>query len=166
MSEEPTSVARPDDAETHRVAELAVRTLPRVMGAVASSLREAGWGSPQRIFVLRTLLRAPSTVGDLATRHNVSAPTMSVVVTGLEREGLVRRATNPADRRRVVVTITDAGRELLAGGCAAAADAMAARFRHLTPEEIRSLGTGLEIFQRAYEDEPGLGRGPASEEGE
>ncbi len=145
------------------MAELALRTLPRAMGSMVHNLRDAGWGSPQRMFVLRGLRRSPAGLGELAERHHVSSATMSVVVTGLEREGLVTRSSDPADGRRVLVRVTDAGQELLALGDSAALEVMTARLGTLSEEELTTLEAGLAVLRRVYGPEadptPGAGKG-------
>jgi DNA-binding MarR family transcriptional regulator len=50
---------------------------------------------------------------ELADRMSVDAPAMSVIVGDLVRRGLASRATSPDDGRRKIVTITDAGRQLI-----------------------------------------------------
>ncbi|NIQ56017.1 MAG: MarR family transcriptional regulator, partial [Gammaproteobacteria bacterium] len=55
----------------------------------------------------------PKTVGELASAEQVTAPTMSRLVTALEREGHVRRRPDAADGRRVRVEVTRSGREAL-----------------------------------------------------
>src|SRR3954454_10405797 len=49
---------------------------------------------------------APIGMSELSERMNVSLATMSQVVTDLEEWGLVVRASDPADRRRTLVSIS------------------------------------------------------------
>jgi DNA-binding MarR family transcriptional regulator len=49
---------------------------------------------------------------DLARRARVENQTMSRTIDRLEREGFVTRVPDPADRRRQLVTRTDAGRRV------------------------------------------------------
>lgn len=51
----------------------------------------------------------PCRITELASMEGVSQPSMSGVVSGLERAGLVRRQRDPQDRRVVLVAITPAG---------------------------------------------------------
>lgn len=57
------------------------------------------------------------------------------LVDGLEREGLVRRESDPDDRRSKVVIATRAGEELLVAAQAAIADAQEVTLGTLTAEE-------------------------------
>lgn len=59
---------------------------------------------------LSTLARSgPRRITDLAAIEGVSQPSMTVLVTGLERAGLVARQADRADRRAVRVALTDEG---------------------------------------------------------
>ncbi|MGN6326992.1 MarR family winged helix-turn-helix transcriptional regulator [Pseudolysinimonas sp.] len=49
----------------------------------------------------------------LAEHERVSPPSMNRTLNGLEERGLVRRTPSPDDARKVVVSITEAGLELI-----------------------------------------------------
>src|SRR5690349_9675134 len=67
-----------------------------------------------RIRVLRRLSRRPMTVKDLAHAATIDAPAATVAVNDLEERGLVVREIDPANRRCKLVSLTEAGRVLLA----------------------------------------------------
>ncbi|CRZ18718.1 MarR family winged helix-turn-helix transcriptional regulator [Mycolicibacterium neworleansense] len=67
-----------------------------------------------RIRILRRLERAPMTVKQVAHAATVDAPAATVAVNDLEERGLVVRAIDPANRRSKLVSLTAAGRALLA----------------------------------------------------
>ena len=67
-----------------------------------------------RIRVLKRLSRQPLTVKQLAHAAAMDAPATTVAVNYLEDLGLVVRETDPTNRRCKVVSLTDAGREVLA----------------------------------------------------
>ncbi len=71
--------------------------------------------SQRRFFVLILLIRNPDglKVSQLAEGTGVSCATMTGVVEGLLKAGLVTRETDPQDRRAFVVAITANGQELL-----------------------------------------------------
>jgi DNA-binding MarR family transcriptional regulator len=71
--------------------------MSRAQGRVLGTLRDSG---PQRITVLADLER-------------VTQPTMSGLVAGLERRGCVERCADGADRRVVLVRLTEEGRKVL-----------------------------------------------------
>jgi DNA-binding MarR family transcriptional regulator len=66
-----------------------------------------------RIRVLRRLSRQPMTVKQLAHAAAMDAPATVVAVNDLEDRGLALREIDPNSRRRKVVSLTDAGREMV-----------------------------------------------------
>jgi DNA-binding MarR family transcriptional regulator len=67
-----------------------------------------------RIRILRRLVRAAMTVKQIAEAATVDASAATVAVNDLEARGLVVRRTDPDNRRCKLVSLTDAGRELVA----------------------------------------------------
>ncbi len=63
------------------------------------------------LIALHLLDAGPLSQTELASRARVENQTMSRTIERLEREGFVARAADASDRRRRVVTRTDAGRE-------------------------------------------------------
>jgi DNA-binding MarR family transcriptional regulator len=96
--------------------------LGRLLGA-ASRAVERAWADAleQRglthagLIVLHLLELGFVSQADLARMAQVEPQTMSRTVDRLEREGLLTREPDPADRRRHVLAITDAGRSAFAG---------------------------------------------------
>ena len=54
----------------------------------------------------------PLTAGELAERLHLSTGAVTTVVDRLEKKGLARRVRDTADRRRVVVEVTEGARDL------------------------------------------------------
>lgn len=70
--------------------------------------------SDAQFAVLATLkIHGPHTLGELAARDRVSAPSMNRTVNGLEESGYLTRTTDDADRRKVNIAVTDAGRAVV-----------------------------------------------------
>ena len=93
---------------------------------------------------LGTLLRLAEddglTQAELSRRQRVEAPTMCRMIDRLERDGLVERRADPADRRATRVSLSAEGREV-AGRGAAVVDALERRaFEGLDRDERRRLG--------------------------
>jgi DNA-binding MarR family transcriptional regulator len=55
----------------------------------------------------------PRRITDLAAVEGVTQPSMTVLVSGLERSGLVERRADPADRRVALASLTASGSEYL-----------------------------------------------------
>ena len=88
--------------------------------AVARTARrlrqESGTGlSPTLTAALATVARhGPLTPSELAARERVQRPTVTRILSTLDELGLIARAGDPGDRRSSLITVTPAGRELLA----------------------------------------------------
>ena len=54
-------------------------------------------------------LTGPRRITDLAASEGVTQPSMTALVTALERSGLVKRRSEPSDRRVALVTLTPDG---------------------------------------------------------
>ena len=77
----------------------------------------APWGtSPGRFHLLMVLMHCPegaSNPAALAEWKGVSRATITGLLDGLEKDGLIQRQADPSDRRLIRVNLTDAGREFL-----------------------------------------------------
>ena len=78
-------------------------------------------------------------VGELARAGGVTSRNITGLVDTLERDALVRREQDPADRRSVRVRITPAGRDWLESFRQPTQRAMAAVFQGFTPDELAQL---------------------------
>jgi DNA-binding MarR family transcriptional regulator len=66
------------------------------------------------VSTLRTLQDfGPSRLSELANAQGVTQPAMTQLVTRLERDGYARRSGSPDDARVVLVSLTEAGGDLL-----------------------------------------------------
>lgn len=84
----------------------------------------------------------PLRATDLTHALNVSNAVLSGRIRKLEREGLLRRTSCPADRRASILSVTDAGAEKVqAIGRALESEGRFVRcFRQLAPEDREALG--------------------------
>lgn len=70
--------------------------------------------SDSQFSVLASLmLNGDCTIGSLSASEKVTPPSMNRTVNALEAAGYVARASAPDDGRKVVVSLTPAGRELI-----------------------------------------------------
>jgi DNA-binding MarR family transcriptional regulator len=105
--------------------------------------------SPPRLSALSVVVYAgPIPIGELAAAEGVRPPTMTRLVDGLEREGLVRRQPDPDDRRGVVVRATPKGVRTLTHGRARRVEVLAEQLRLLPREDLTTLATAAELLER------------------
>jgi DNA-binding MarR family transcriptional regulator len=110
---------------------------------------------------LATLNRiGPRRITDLAASEGVAQPSVTAMVTALERAGLVERRRDPADKRVVMVAITQAGSAYVRARREAGARAFSAVLDKLSPDEVATLAAAVPVIEhlRALVDEQ---RGPA-----
>ena len=91
----------------------------------------------------------PTTPGVLARQEQISPQSMGATLAALEARGLIERRPDPGDGRRVVMSITDAGLELLRSRRNAKvqqlARALAAEF---TSAELDQLAAAAPLLER------------------
>jgi DNA-binding MarR family transcriptional regulator len=88
------------------------------------------------------------TIGQLAQAEQVSAPTMTRLVVGLERDGLVRRDDDPDDGRVVWLQATAKGTRILHEGRRRRVEALAADLATLDQAERDTLAEAADILER------------------
>jgi DNA-binding MarR family transcriptional regulator len=82
---------------------------------------------------------APVSMSEFGTMYDLSPRSMTVLVDGLEREGLVRRLSHEHDKRVTLVALTPAGRRLASDELMPAQQQAMALLEELDPQERRDL---------------------------
>ena len=90
----------------------------------------------------------PLTLGELAAAEQVRPPTMTRIVSALERAQLVVREPDPTDGRIVRVRATPAGERTLHAGRERRVAALAERLQSLPAAERDTLARALEVLER------------------
>lgn len=109
----------------------------------------------------------PITLGALAQAEQVSAPTITRLIVGMERDGLVRREADSRDGRVVWLQATAKGARLLHAGRTRRVAVLEAELATLSPAERETMAAATVLLERllhsagtkAAAGEPG-GRGP------
>ena len=92
-------------------------------------------------------------IRELATREGMSAPGMSKYVARLERDALVERGAVGGDRRRIGLSLTEAGERVLRSVRSRRTAWLAARLRELEPAEIDAIDDAIEPLTRLLDVE-------------
>jgi DNA-binding MarR family transcriptional regulator len=92
-------------------------------------------------------------VKELAERERVSAPAMSRHVDRLVKAGLVSRTASDDDRRRVGLTLTEAGRRVLRKVRSRRTVWLAQRLRKLSQAELAALEAAAEPLALLLDEE-------------
>ncbi|WP_018351818.1 MarR family winged helix-turn-helix transcriptional regulator [Longispora albida] len=140
-------MVRPSESQA-----LLAATLRRAIMRLNRGLRRARPVSvltPSQFSALTSIdLAGTLTPRELADAERVQPPTMTKIVAKLEEHGLIQRAPHPTDGRQVILTASEAGRELL-GDSTRARDAwLAERLADLDPEDRETLSRAAEVLER------------------
>ena len=105
-----TPLSPTDDARAAADLRMATFRLARRL----RSQRAVDTMSDGQFAVLAALsVHGPHTLGELAERERVSAPSMNRTVNCLEESGYLSRTPDEIDRRKVNIALTDAGRTVV-----------------------------------------------------
>ena len=106
-----------------------------------------GLSGPRTSALSVIVFRGPVTMSALAEAEQVRPPTMTRLIDGLERRGLVRRVSHAADGRVQLVEATAAGKRLLNTGRARRVARLMRDIAHLSGEDQRVLARAAEIME-------------------
>jgi DNA-binding MarR family transcriptional regulator len=145
---QPETLSDPGLASALRIS---VTRLARRLRAerAAHGLPLLGELSDTQMGALATLERhGAMTPGELAEHEKVQPPSMTRVIGVLDGHGLVARAAHATDKRQVMLTVTDAGRELVHRSRQVREAWLAQRLRELTPQERAKLRAAAPILEK------------------
>jgi DNA-binding MarR family transcriptional regulator len=126
--------------------------LPLVMRTMAADMRRQGCLLPPTHFALPGMLALrPRTMGELAERMGVSAPTMSNLIATLAERGWVTRRQGLDDRRVTLIELTAFGRRSLQRHQVRAEQRVARLLAALPPAKRRDLLSGLTALREVVE---------------
>jgi DNA-binding MarR family transcriptional regulator len=133
--------------------ELATRLRLALARSARRLRQESGTGlSPSLTAALATIERhGPLTPSELAARERVQRPTVTRLVFRLEEAALVTRAADPADRRSSLITVTPAGRALLAAARTRKDAFLSERIDALGPEDRATLERAAALLEGMLE---------------
>ena len=104
--------------------------------------------SPAQLSAISVLMSGPKTLGDLAAAEQVRPPTMSRLVSEMERAGVARKVTDRDDARVVRVHATPKGLRALSRGRAMRIEAIEQLISQLAPDEVGILERAIAAIER------------------
>jgi DNA-binding MarR family transcriptional regulator len=124
-----------------------------VVGQLHRRLRQvdnAGILTPSQSAVLNRLYRdGPATQGELAAAEHVRQQSMAATLGVLDELGHLARTPDPADRRRVVIGLSEAGTDTVRGILQHRDEWLAqALLDELSPTELDAVARALPLLQR------------------
>jgi DNA-binding MarR family transcriptional regulator len=141
--------ARSDQRDTaDRLHSAAIHLLRRVRRTDALT------GVPAaQLSALSVLMGGPRTLGELANAEQVRPPTMSKLVSEMERADLVRRSGDSEDARVVRVEMTAKGRRVLAKGRELRIADVERRIRRLSAVDAATVAAAVGIVEQMLQDD-------------
>lgn len=103
--------------------------------------------TPGQYTVLAHLRGGSLTLGELAAREHVQAPSMTRIVNALREKGFVLRSAHPNDGRQIQISITTAGETVLAEARSQRTAWLAQRVARLSDEDRLTLSRAAQIMQ-------------------
>jgi len=89
----------------------------------------------------------PATLNQVAKSTGRGAPAVSRSIDVLVRAGLIERAPDPDNRRRLAMRLTEQGRDVLQQP--SESGALASMLERLAPSEVRAIERAVEILERS-----------------
>jgi DNA-binding MarR family transcriptional regulator len=135
-----------------------LRLMPRMVGrAKRIKVPEELSGfslAPRHLSLFSSLLfDGPLSVNELAARLEVAPATVSLMVSDLAKQGILRRDADPDDRRRTIVAIAPAHYLAISAWLARGATAWRQALTPLTPAERRTFVATLQAYESALADD-------------
>lgn len=104
---------------------------------------------PERAALARLGRSGPATSAELARAEQITPQAMGNTLNSLENRGLIERSADPNDGRRIIMSLTDAARDVVRhrrdAKARQLADALSAGF---TPAELDTLRAAAPLLER------------------
>jgi DNA-binding MarR family transcriptional regulator len=110
--------------------------------------------SPAQLSALSVLMSGPKTLGDLAAAEQVRPPTMSRLVSEMERAGVARKVTDREDARVIRVHATPKGLRALSRGRAVRIEAIDRLLSELDPDDLATIARFVGTLERLLGQRP------------
>jgi DNA-binding MarR family transcriptional regulator len=134
-------------------AEQTLELLPVLRRWVTARVHLAGSDaglSLRQYAALNGIRQGASSPGELARLWQVTPAVITGIIDRLERRELVRRETDPDDRRRLRLALTEAGLAASMVVERALTEELAAQLAQASPRELAELGRALDLLQRTF----------------
>jgi DNA-binding MarR family transcriptional regulator len=110
--------------------------------------------SPAQLSALSVLMSGPKTLGALAAAEQVRPPTMSRLVSQMERAGVARKVTDRGDARVIRVHATPKGLRALSRGRSMRIEAIEGLIGELGPDELGNIEHAVGAIERLLGQRP------------
>ncbi|MGW3100417.1 MarR family winged helix-turn-helix transcriptional regulator [Streptomyces sp. NPDC001100] len=139
-----------EDLDPEAVASALMTSIGVLLRRVRQLPVEGGLTMPERAALAQLDRSGPTTSSALARDAQITAQAMGATLGALRTQGLIERRPDPEDGRRVVLTVTDAGRQALRDKRNARAELLARALTGgtFTPAELKQLAAAAPLLER------------------
>ncbi|MFJ9350525.1 MarR family winged helix-turn-helix transcriptional regulator [Streptomyces sp. NPDC101237] len=139
-----------DDLDPDEVASVLLAGLSALIRRVRQVPVDGGLTMPERTALSHLDRSGPTTSSALARQVQITAQAMGATLSALRARGLVERRPDPNDGRRMVLSVTDAGRDALQDKRNARAELIARSLTSgaFTPAELEQLASAASLLER------------------
>jgi len=130
--------------------------VPLVFRVIRSELRKHGakeMSVPQYRTLAFVYRNEGASLSEVCDHIGLTLPTMSTLVDGLVARGLVNRQTDPEDRRRMTLTLTEPGRARLQSARAATMAYLEERLRQLSASDRATITLAMRMLRDLFTGE-------------
>lgn len=130
-----------------------METIPQIFQSIKSEMRR-GRGAELSVPQFRTLRfiqsNVDSSLSSLAEHLGITLPSVSKLVDGLVKQGLVTRQESAADRRYLSLVLTPAGDAIVNTARANAQASLAETLGSLSAEELETVQRALKLLRPLF----------------
>lgn len=137
----------PRDAVAYRIGDALHSSAIHLLRKVRAKDRSSGVGPAQLSALSVLVFGGPRSLKELAEAEQVRPPTMSRIVLGLEKGGLLRRRPTE-DKRRMRLEATPRGVKILQEGRQLRVEMLASGLQQLEPEELLEAEAAARFLQK------------------
>ncbi len=141
------STAPPASQSLHSLADQIHSAAIHLLRQLRKEDDASGLSAPRLSALSVVVFGGPLTLGELARAEQVKPPTMTRIVTGLEKDGLVTRRDDPLDGRLTHIEATPKGRRVLTAGRERRVEKLARAVRKLEGRELAQLNRGVQLLR-------------------
>jgi DNA-binding MarR family transcriptional regulator len=128
--------------------ELAADLEGLVLRLASLTTRREGFSRSAAATLTRLANSGPTRLTELAAAEDVSQPSMSGLAARLVDQGLVHRGSDPQDARVVLLSLTPAGRELVAHRREARTQRLSAALSDLPADDVARIAAAVPALTR------------------
>ena len=145
-----------EDAQSVRDENEVAAALQGAIGLLVRKMRQAHLPGELTIAEASALKRldngGPATSSELAKQDRISPQSMGATLAALEQRGLIERHRDPGDGRRIMLSVSDAGHQMVNDRHGARFEQLAAALRAgFSADEIGQLRAAVPLLERLAE---------------